>query len=136
MQVKGGSVLVTVKRATTENPIVFTETEGSPDTGTTTIPELTGPNNLNDAYGDPTATIVTKTPTFDTSQDGENWFYVQALGDSTNQYTSVDTSSDSVNEEVVMDNDKYYILELEELDGTPLYIMLTIFWYEESYMND
>lgn len=136
MQSKGGSVLTTVKRATAANPIVFTGTAESPDVGTATIPELTGPNNLNDANGSAAETIITKTPTFDTSQDGENWFFIQVLGDATNQFTSVDNSSENVNEELIMDNDKYYIIDLEELDGTPTNIMLTIFWYEEPSMNN
>lgn len=133
LQAKGGSVDAIVKRGTTANPLAFTETEGVPNVGTTTILELTGPNNLSD-YGDASATIISKTPTFDTEQDGENWFFVSVLGDATNQFISVDTTGISDNEEVVMKADTYYLVILEKVSNTPENITLTMFWYEEPPM--
>jgi len=138
LQAKGGTVKATIKRSTAANPIVFDETgaegEEEPTVGTETIAELTGPVNLNDYFG-ASGVVWTKTPTFDTSQDGEDWFFVKILGDATNQFTSVDTTGISDNEEVVMKANTYYLVVLDKESDTPEDITLTTFWYEEPPYN-
>lgn len=128
LQAMGGAIRLSVRRSTVTNPIVI-DSEGS----VISQPELVGPNNLNDTYGEASGTVIKKTPTFITSQEGEDWFVVHVLGDTTNQFVSVSDSKISDNEEVVMEKDSYYSIKLEKI-GTDVAInvCLSMFWYEEE----
>ena len=127
----GGSVKVSIRRGTTDNPISFTGTEESPNDGSAPT-ELTGPSNLNDNSAKTTGTVIKKTPTFDDNEDGEDWAIIQVVGDATNQYTSVSSTQDNPNEELVMKPDTYYVIKVEKESDAPDNVLLTMFWYEEG----
>ena len=94
-------------------------------------PELIGPVNLNDNSDNTAGTVITKGPTV--SVAGTVWEKVRLPGNSTNQFTSVEQSQGSENEELVLLPDSYYLLKLSKVgDDNPSNVLLSVFWYEED----
>lgn len=123
----GGSVRVALKRGTTENPLVVDSA------GSATITELLPPSNLNDNSEQVTGVVITKTPTYVTAQDGEDWVLIKVNGTATNQSISSDSYSTSDNEEYVLKPDTDYVLALEQVGAdVPTNFTIMLFWYEEG----
>ncbi len=127
----GGTCKATIRKGTTENPIVFTETGGEPNDGSNPD-HLTGPHNMNDVSENTTGVVIKVDPTFDNEQDGEPWHIIQVVGDSTNQFTSTAETQGVPTEELVFNTNTYYIIEVENVSDDPDNVLLTLFWYEED----
>lgn len=122
----GGTLRVSIRRGTEANPMVFDSA------GTAPGDSLVGPHNLNDNADRSTGVIIMSTPTYMTDQDGETWFQIQVVGDSTNQFTSVAETASNDNEEIVLRPKTPYVIRLERVGSdSPENVMLTLFWYEE-----
>ena len=85
-------------------------------------------NNPNDVSTRIPKSEIRKNPVY---TGGEEWEYVVALADSTNQSVGVTSISQSVNEELVMPPGESYIIRIEELKGDPAEVFWRAFFYEE-----
>ena len=133
LQAIAGTVKATLKRSTTANPIVFTETEGALNIGTTNN-TIIGPHNKNDVINIPSGSTVTANPTFDTEQNGEDWKIIEVFGDTTNQYTSINTIEFGTNEKYILKANSYYLIYLEDIDDSATDIWVKLTWCEEPTM--
>lgn len=124
----GGSVRIALKRGTDVNPLVIDSV------GSSVIPELIPPNNLNDNVEYVSGTVITKTPTYVDSQEGEDWIVLPVNGlTAVNNTVSESETQQSDNEESVLKPDTDYVLDLSQVGvDTPTNFTLIMFWYEED----
>ena len=126
IQALGGTCRVSVRRGTASNPLSLSSA-GSVDSS------IRDPVNLNDNSIRVSGVTILRNPVISGGQDGEEWFFGLVLGDSTNQFTSVDSTQISDNEEYVMKNDTSYLIRFEKIGGdSPSQVNMTMFWYEED----
>jgi len=122
----GSTVRVDILRGTTAAPLVI-------DSVGVAATELLSQANLNDNSVTDSEVVITKTPTYVTSQDGAVWDVLIMPGETTATRPSVAETSSNDNIEAVMKPDSPYVIKLTNLTATAAtQVYFSAFWYEEA----
>jgi hypothetical protein len=122
----GSTVKVEIIRGTEDDPLVI-------DSAGVAATELLSQANLNDNSATDSEVVITKTPTYVTSQDGAVWDVLIMPGDTSANRPSVASITSNDNVEAVMKPDSPYVIKLTNLTATAAtQIYFSAFWYEEA----